>query len=390
MTTASHVEIRPAAARAPAAVTAARQRSHDRAPAVPRVGIQDVSAQFGATLAVDRVSLAVAEGEVVCLLGPSGSGKSTLLRLVAGLDRPASGTIAIDGIDVAGASVFVEPEQRRVGMVFQDYALFPHLTIAGNVAMGLRGRPKAAVNETVGAMLDRLDLRRHAGSYPHMLSGGERQRAALARALAPAPRVLLMDEPFSSLDDRLRDRVREQTLEVLRQTQTTTILVTHDPAEALRAGDRIALMRGGRLVQCGRPDEVYRRPATLFAARFFSDVNELPGVCRAGCIETLAGTFAAPQFDERTPACACIRPQDVRLSDTRTPLSGHVVRCSFLGEVEQLEVALPGADVPFRVRCSPGRRFDPGDTVFLQINPDDVLVLRHEEPSRSHHFNGAD
>jgi iron(III) transport system ATP-binding protein len=358
-------------------------------PAVPRLAVAGVTARYGDLTALDDVSLEVAEGEIVCLLGPSGSGKSTLLRLIAGLERPAAGRIALDGVEMAAPGAYVEPEQRRVGMVFQDYALFPHLTVAANVAFGLRGRRRAEIDRIVTAMLDRLDLRRYAASYPHTLSGGERQRASLARALAPAPRVLLMDEPFSSLDDRLRDRVRQQTLQVLRETRTTTIVVTHDPDEAMRTADRIALLHAGRLVQCGHPHEIYARPATLFAARFFSDVNELPGVCRDGWVDTACGRFAAPRLAEQAAASVCVRPQHVRLSSAPTPLCGRVVRATHLGEIEQLAVAVAGLDAPLTVRTFGRPALDPGDDVYLEIHPTDVLIFPRDRDQPRLLLNGA-
>jgi iron(III) transport system ATP-binding protein len=345
-------------------------------PGEARLVVAGVTARFGAITAVDRVSLEVAAGEIVCLLGPSGSGKSTLLRLVAGLERPSSGRILLDGVEVAGPQTFVEPEQRRAGMVFQDYALFPHLTIAANVAFGLRGRrSREEIDRTVGPLLDRLDLRRYERSYPHMLSGGERQRVALARALAPAPRLLLMDEPFSSLDDRLRDRVRDETVRVLRETQTTTIVVTHDPGEALCMADRIVLLQEGQVVQVGTPAEVYVRPATLCAARFFSDVNELHGVSIDGQVVTPIGRFEAPGLAEQAAACVCVRPQHLRLSGVPTPVAGRVVHTTFLGEAARIEVAVPGLAAPLTVRSFGRVRLAAGDDAYLDIDPQDVIVF---------------
>jgi iron(III) transport system ATP-binding protein len=211
------------------------------------VSLSGVSVRYGSRAALDGVSLDVAPGEIFTLVGPSGSGKSTLLRVIAGLERPAAGRVRIDDLDVAGPATFVEPEARRVGMVFQDYALFPHLTVAENVGYGLRKTDGAAARERVAELLDSVGLADRAGSYPHMLSGGERQRVAVARALAPAPDVLLLDEPFCSLDASLRRRVRTQTLQVLRDAGATVILVTHDTTDADEAGGRIAIMEAGHL-----------------------------------------------------------------------------------------------------------------------------------------------
>jgi iron(III) transport system ATP-binding protein len=226
------------------------------------LAVHALGQRFGLISALEDVSLEVQPGEVVCVLGASGSGKSTLLRLIAGVARPTTGRVLLDGVEVAGPQTFVEPEHRRVGMVFQDFALFPHLTVSANVAFGMKGRPRSEIATVVGSLLERVDLTRYAQSYPHILSGGERQRVALARALAAQPRVLLMDEPFSSLDGRLRDQVRQQTLDLLRETATTTIIVTHEPDEALRIADRIVILDKGRLVASGPPEELDTRHST--------------------------------------------------------------------------------------------------------------------------------
>ena len=340
-----------------------------------RLALERITVQYAALRAVDEVSFAVGDGEILCLLGPSGSGKSTLLRVIAGVERPSAGRVLIDGAECAGPHRFVEPERRRIGMVFQDYALFPHLTVAANVAFGLKGRPARDIDRIVAAMLDRVDLQRYASSYPHMLSGGERQRVALARALAPAPRVLLMDEPFSSLDGRLRDQVREQTLELLRDTRTTTVIVTHDPDEAMRVADRIALLRNGRLEQCGSPEDLYLRPATRFAARFFGDLNEIAGTCRGGVVDTVVGAFQAPDLRDGDPALVCIRPQDVQVSRRPDGIAAHVVRAEFRGEIDHLVLAVAGLSRPLTVRAFGRTRLEPGDAVYVSVPRDEVLVV---------------
>ena len=339
------------------------------------VVLDSIGMRFGDVVALDDVSLNVAAGEIMSLLGPSGSGKSTLLRIVAGITRPDTGRVHIAGSEMAGPTVFVEPEHRRVGMVFQDYALFPHLTIAANVAFGLKGRDRTSVSATVSGLLERVGLSRYASSYPHMLSGGERQRVALARALAPQPRVLLMDEPFSGLDGQLRDRVRRETLELLRETGTTTIIVTHDPGEAMRSADRLALLRDGRLVQQGAVDEVYSRPATAFAARFLSEVNELAGRSRSGRVDTPLGTFAAPGVPDDTAVRVCIRPHHVHSAAGATGIPATVISRECLGDTDRTTLAVAGLDAPVALRTFGRGPWAPGETIFVNVDASNVVVV---------------
>jgi len=345
----------------------------------PALSVERIGLRYGQVNALDDVSLSLASGEIVCILGASGSGKSTLLRLVAGVERPATGRIVLAGVEVAGPQQFVQPEQRRVGMVFQDYALFPHLSVAANVAFGLKGRPRAEAARTVATLLDRVGLERYATSYPHMLSGGERQRVALARALAPRPCLLLMDEPFSSLDGPLRDQVRQHTMDLLRETGTTTLVVTHDPQEAMRIADRIAVLDRGRLVQCACPEELYRRPGAVCAARMFGDVNELRGTCRDGHVETPLGRFAAPHVPERAAASVFIRPQHLRVSQEVSTIPARVVRTTFLGDTDHVVLDVAGLDAPVAARVPGPSRLEPDAIVHLDVHPDDVLVIGRDE-----------
>ena len=340
-----------------------------------KLALEGVSLHFGRVRAVDDLSLSVAPGEIVCLLGPSGSGKSSVLRLIAGVAQPTSGRVLIDGVEVAGPGRFVEPERRQVGMVFQDYALFPHLTVAANVAFGLRGAGRGVVDGTVQAMLERVGIERHATSYPHMLSGGERQRVALARALAPRPHVLLLDEPFSSLDSRLRDQVCQDTVRLLRDTGTTTLVVTHDPAEALRVADSIALLHQGRLVQCGLPEDFYATPVNVDAARVFGEINTIDGECRGGELHTPIGRFAAPGLPDGALASVGIRPQHLRV--TTSGLSATVVK-SITGARDRVLVQLDDAACVL-VLQAPGRlRLQPGVRVCLTIDTADAVVVPRE------------
>jgi iron(III) transport system ATP-binding protein len=262
--------------------------------------------------AVDAVSLSVARGEILALLGPSGSGKSTLLRLIAGFELPDAGSVAINGRVVAEPGVAVPPERRGVGIVFQDYALFPHLTVEGNVAFGLHALDRRRRRERVRSFLELVGLPALARRYPHELSGGQQQLVALARALAPAPAVLLLDEPFSNLDADLRGQMREDVEKILRETETTVIFVTHGQDEAFGIADRVGVLGHGRLEQLDTPETIYHRPATPFVAEFVGDARFVPGVVRAGDVVTDVGTFA---LDGDAPAGAevdvMIRPDDV-------------------------------------------------------------------------------
>jgi iron(III) transport system ATP-binding protein len=261
-----------------------------------RVELQHLSKRFdeAGVPAVKDISFSLDDGQILALVGPSGCGKTTTLRLIAGLERPDAGLIRLNGRVVAAQGVFVPPEQRGVGMVFQDHALFPHLTVFENVAFGLRGRKKAEVRATVDEMLGLVGLASMAGRYPHALSGGERQRAALARALAPRPVLLLMDEPFSSLDADLRREVRRQVRGILKSIQATVIFVTHDQEEALYMGDLLGVIREGRLEQVGIPEQVFHSPQTHFVAEFMGASDFLEGQAAAERIRTEIGLLEQP------------------------------------------------------------------------------------------------
>jgi iron(III) transport system ATP-binding protein len=239
--------------------------------------------------AVNDISFEMSSGEILALVGPSGCGKTTTLRIIAGLERPDSGIVWLNGRVVASDSVFVPPEERGVGMVFQDHALFPHLTVSENVAFGLRGKPAAEIKKTVGKMLHLVGLLPLSKRYPHALSGGERQRVALARALAPRPVLVLMDEPFSSLDADLRMEMREHVRRILKSMRTTVIFVTHDQDEALYMGDRLAVLQNGHLEQIGTPEEIFHLSNTHFVAEFMGDSDFLRGKITPAGIQTEIG-----------------------------------------------------------------------------------------------------
>ncbi|MEM8839106.1 MAG: ABC transporter ATP-binding protein [Pseudomonadota bacterium] len=271
----------------------------------------DVSRRFGDHWALQGLSLDVKPGETMCLLGESGCGKTTALRIAAGIERQTEGTVELNGVEIAGQRRFMPPEKRNMSLVFQDYALFPHMTILQNVMFGLTALRKSDAEVVARRTLARMRMDHYAASYPHMLSGGQQQRVALARAIAPRPQVLLLDEPFSGLDSVLRHTVREETMAVLRETRATSIIVTHDPEEALYMADRIALMRNGRIEQIGTPQELYLRPVSGFAAGFFGGLNVFPGTVKKGNVATPLGTFAAPGFGPGAEVVVMVRVEGV-------------------------------------------------------------------------------
>ena len=342
-----------------------------------------VTKAYGERPAVDGLSLEIAPGEVVCLLGPSGCGKTTLLRLAVGVERPSGGRILINDREVAGAGRFVQPEDRGVGLMFQDFALFPHLTIIENVAFGLRALPREDARREALLILSRVGLERYAEQYPHILSGGQQQRVALARAIVPRPAVMLMDEPFSGLDVQLRDAMQEETLALIRETRATSMIVTHAPEEAMRLGDRIAVMRAGRLVQTGSAEELYRRPAALFVARLFSEINEMEMRVAGGRIATPIGALPAPGLADGTLATLCIRERGISVVPAGgngkaahgTPLKGRVRNAKFLGDAVRYEVVAEGFDAPLNVRVAAGEAILKGSEVLLEIDPGQALVF---------------
>jgi iron(III) transport system ATP-binding protein len=340
-----------------------------------RLILEGVSRRYGEILALDRVSLDIAPSEVLCLLGPSGCGKSTLLRVAAGVERPSSGSILLDGQEVAGPNGFVPPEKRGIGLMFQDFALFPHLTIRDNVAFGLKSLTRSEAKAEAHAALERVGLAHYAGEYPHILSGGEQQRVALARAIAPRPSVLLMDEPFSGLDSRLRERMREETLAVLHETRATAIVVTHDAEEAMRMGDRVALMRQGQVVQTGKALDLYRAPKDILAARTFSDLNELAARIEGGSATTALGRFAANGVPEGAEAIVCVRQRGVRLLAAGNGVPARVLDARFLGDVALVEVAVQGLDAPLFARIKESDVPPQGAEVGIAIDSGAVLVF---------------
>ena len=352
----------------------------------PRLEVTGLTRAFGGRPVVDDVSLSVAAGQVTCLLGPSGCGKTTTLRMIAGVERADKGTVLINGTMMAGPGLHVPPEARQVGLMFQDFALFPHLSVADNVAFGLRG-DRAAKAVRVQELLVRVNLQGFGAKYPHQLSGGEQQRVALARALAPRPRVMLMDEPFSGLDNRLRDGIRDTTLEILKEEGTAVVLVTHEPDEAMRMADEILLMRGGRIVQGGAPYNVYNAPVDRAAAGFFSDINVIRGISRGALTDTPFGAFLTPGHADGAEVEIVIRPQHLKIDFDRagrgpnptaqdgTAARGTVLRARYLGRESLVDFRM-AADGSRLTASVPGV-FLPGSgtVLWLMIRRDRCFVF---------------
>ncbi len=341
-----------------------------------RLAFEHISHAFASgSETLHDVSLVAEPGEVLCLLGPSGSGKTTLLRIAAGIEPQSTGRVLLNDREIAGPAVFLPPERRSIGLVFQDFALFPHMTILDNVRFGLTALSRDEAKAEAMVALRRVGLDGYAASYPHVLSGGEQQRVALARALAPRPAVLLMDEPFSGLDTRLKDSVRAETLAILRESRATAIVVTHDAEEAMRMGDRIALLKDGRLVQAGTAEDLYLRPKTLFVAGFFSELNVFQGRVRAGVVQTAVGPAPADGFAEGTEVQLAVRSTGFDVSDQSGQTQARVISRRYLGVVELLELAVSGADKPVRARIRCGALSAHARDIWLSMRKSDVLLF---------------
>jgi iron(III) transport system ATP-binding protein len=336
-----------------------------------------VDVSLGGRVVLDNFSLALAPGEIVCLLGESGSGKSTTLRVAAGIQRIDGGTVRINNEVVSGPGVHLPPDKRGIGLMFQDFALFPHLTLLENVTFGLKRRlGRAAALAQARAALTRVGLDDRENDYPHRLSGGQQQRLALARTIAPRPGILMLDEPFSSLDARLRETVRGETLAVLRETHATTIIVTHDPEEAMVLGDRIALLRHGRIAQIDTAAAIYKSPVDLSAARFFSPLSEIAATVRDGAALTPLGPVPAPGYVDGTEVVVAIRP--VGALDMSTEEKGVPARILSKRDAigfDLCEIWVPGIERPISIRQRSDPRFVAGCDVFLTLNPEHVLVF---------------
>lgn len=352
-----------------------------------RLDIENISHAYGTKEVIENLSLTVEEGQVACLLGPSGCGKTTLLRLVAGLTSLQSGRIRLDEKVLSEPASGIEalPEKRNVGFMFQDYALFPHLDVFQNITFGLNDPSPEKLAEIQRAMIQ-MDIVDLTDAYPHTLSGGQQQRVALLRALAPLPRLLLLDEPFTGLDISLRAQVREDTLRLIKQMGVTTLMVTHDPQEAMYMADHILIMRNGKVEQGGSPREIYQFPATEFAARFVGQTNILQGiVLSTGYDEVMTSIGPVPCLSMRdlefgTDAFISVRPESFEI-DPNGPFGAKICTIRYVGQSILLEVEIIdeiGKGHRLKMRVHPNLRVDEGEEIRFRIMPDFVTVI--EDP----------
>jgi iron(III) transport system ATP-binding protein len=333
------------------------------------IRLDGVTKRFGGVAAVEGASLCVERGQVVALLGPSGCGKTTLLRLIAGFAHPDAGTVEVASRAVAGPGTWIPPEQRRVGMVFQDYALFPHLDVAANVGFGL---PRRTRTSRVAELLSVVGLDDLGRRYPHELSGGQQQRVALARALAPAPELVLLDEPWSNVDPFLRESLRAEVASIIRPLGVTVLLVTHDREEAFSLADRIALMRDGAIVQEGTSEEIYFSPASRWAAEFVGAANVLTGRVEDGLIQTSVGAFPANGASARASTQVLVRPELLELEPDPAG-AAEVVGREFRGHDVFYRLLLDGVEL---VSHRPSTEAVPlGSRVSIRLHRGHVPVL---------------
>jgi iron(III) transport system ATP-binding protein len=322
-----------------------------------------LSKTFGEVAALAGFDIAVEEGQTLTLLGPSGCGKTTALRVIAGFERPDAGVVSVGGLPVAGPGLHVLPERRRVGMVFQDYALFPHMSVAANVSYGLvKGDRDRKDPKRVAEVLELVGMSGTEKRLPHELSGGQQQRVALARALAPRPAVILLDEPFSNLDASLRQRVRRELKEILREARATALFVTHDQEEALSLSDLVAVMREGRVVQVATPPDLYRVPSDPWVAGFLGDADFVPATAGHGQVETALGTFAT-EHDGRV--LVMFRPERVLV--TPHPDGEAVVASREYFGHDQLVTIVLADGSRIRSRLGPAPDLKPGERVAVKI-----------------------
>ena len=350
----------------------------------------DVSHTYGVTSSVQDVNLVIPSGEVVSLLGPSGCGKSTIVRLAAGLEQPYAGEIYLEGKLIASKEVMTPPELRGIGLVFQDYALFPHMSVRENILYGLKGFKQQKRNSSeelqhkIEEALNYVDLSASIDVMPHELSGGEQQRVALARVLAPKPKLILLDEPYAGLDSRLRERIRDDMLHILKDIGTTVLLVTHDSEEAMFMSDHIAVMRRGVVHQSGRPIDLYCRPTSAFVAEFFGEVNRIDGVIEDGCLITPFGKYEVEGAKQGSKASMIIRYEGIIIEETvnkNNPLA-TVMETRLLGRYTIIHLRLPSVtgeeDLHLHARVPGLNMLSADDQVSLILDESQVFLFHQD------------
>lgn len=342
-----------------------------------QVHLSGIAKTFGKVTALDAMDLVIEDGELVCLLGPSGSGKSTLLRIIGGFEMPTEGTIAIDGVDVTD----LPPERRPTAMVFQSHALWSHMTVHGNIAFGLKLRhlPKAEIRERVEKVLDLVGLSGYGARLPSQLSGGQQQRVALARSLVVEPKILLLDEPFASLDQHLRERLREEVRDIQQRLGITAVFVTHGQDEALAISDRIVVLADGRMQQVGRPGEIYAEPKTAFVAGFIGAMNMLDGTIADG--EITASGLKLPA-EGSGPARLAIRPEDIELAEPEDGRTVTVRRMIDFGAHVVIDGKLPDG-THLRIQTDKAIRVEQGERIGIRVEHWTVFA-EGSEPRRYH------
>lgn len=357
---------------------------------LPRLSLRKICRKYDRHQALKNLSLELAPGQVTCLLGPSGCGKSTTLRIAAGVEKQDRGEVFMSGELISSFQGFhLAPEARRIGLMFQDFALFPHLNILENVSFGLNTFYNK--NDSISRsydLLERVGLAQAANKFPHMLSGGEQQRVALVRAMAPKPKVMLMDEPFSGLDHRLRDDIRDETLTILKEEGTSVLLVTHEPDEALRMADSIALMKNGSIIQEGAPYNIYNKPVNSLVAAFFSDVNKITGKVKHSQIVTSFGLFITPGISDGTKVEILIRPQHLKIDFDRNgkgpnptaedgvPARGIVYRARFMGKESLIELKMESNGAKLKATIPGVFLPSQGTPLWLSMRRDRCFVFK--------------
>ena len=337
-----------------------------------------VKHSYDSKYSVDGVSFCVKRGEVVSLLGPSGCGKTTLLRLAAGLEKPRSGCIRLDGQVLSDSQVSMPPEQRGTGYMFQDYALFPHLTVLQNVTFGLSNRGSESTRRGLDA-LEQVGIENAADLYPHELSGGQQQRVALARALAPNPAVILLDEPYAGLDSRLRERIRDEMLHVLKAANAVALMVTHDAEEAMFMSDRIVVLRNGQVVQSGRPVNLYCQPNSSFVAEFFGEVNRVDGVVANKKVSTPLGDFDAPDdLHNGNEASVIIRHEAMFIDPGNDGVIAEVMESRLLGRASLIHLSVPTgrSEIHLHARIPGLNSLEVGSQVRVRVDPSQAFVFQ--------------